>query len=273
MILLSNEEYFKTNLKRWDELVNVNANSKSYNLERFKEGETSLFPVELKELGDVEGKSMLHLQCHFGMDTLSWARLGAKVTGVDFSGEAISLARSLSIELKIPADFIQSNIYDIPNMISDKFDIVFTSYGVLCWLPDLVNWAEIIESCLKPGGTFYVIDSHPFGFLINENDKNVAIGYNYFTGGKAIRFDDDNTYVDTEDKIKNTVTYEFFHTMGDILNSLLNTGLEVEFIHEFPFGFFQFHPDMKKREDGYWEFESFEYSIPMIFSLKAHKKL
>ena len=267
------DKVFETNLKRWNELVKINANSKSYDLPSFKNGKTSLFPLEIEELGNVKGKSLLHLQCHFGMDTLSWARMGAEVTGVDFSEEAITLAKRLSEELKIPAEFIQSNIYHIPSILSKKYDIVFTSYGVLCWLPDLIKWAEIIDYCLKPGGTFYVIDSHPFGFLIDENSEDVKIGYNYFTHGEVFKFDDETTYVDTDLKIKNTITYEFFHTMGDILNSIIKIGLEIEFLHEFPFCFFQFHPDMKKREDGYWEFETFEYSIPVIFSLKAHKKI
>ena len=127
-----NEEYFNTNLKRWNELVKINAESKSYNLDGFKSGKSSLFPIERKEIGDVEGKTLLHLQCHFGMDTLSFARMGAKVTGVDFSDKAIAFARQLRDELEIPADFVKANIYDIPDILEDKFDIVFTSNGVIC---------------------------------------------------------------------------------------------------------------------------------------------
>jgi len=149
---------------------------------------------------------------------------------------------------------------------------VFTSYGVLCWLPDLSKWAEVINYCLKPGGTFYIIDSHPFGFLIDENYKeDFKIGYHYFTEGKPIRFDDDKTYADTNIKVQNKVTYEWFHTIAEIINSLLKVGLKIEFLHEFPFSFFQIHPDMKQRKDGYYEFKNLKYSIPMMFSLKAHK--
>ncbi|MHA2122091.1 MAG: class I SAM-dependent methyltransferase [Promethearchaeota archaeon] len=147
---MKQDKHMDVNLKRWNELVDINAKSKLYDLEGFKSGKTSLHSLELQELGEVKGKTLLHLQCHFGMDTLSWARLGAQVTGVDFSENAISLARELSSELDIPARFIQSNLYNIPVAIKEKFDIVYTSYGVLCWLPDLLKWAQVISSCLKP---------------------------------------------------------------------------------------------------------------------------
>ncbi|MFW9973572.1 MAG: class I SAM-dependent methyltransferase, partial [Candidatus Odinarchaeota archaeon] len=139
---MNNHKFFETNLKRWNELVELNAKSRLYDLEGFKSGNSSLLRIELEELGNVMGKSLLHLQCHFGMDTLSWARLGAYVTGVDFSDKAINLARDLSKELNIPARFIQANLYDIPNILHEQFDIVFTSYGTICWLPNLAKWAQ-----------------------------------------------------------------------------------------------------------------------------------
>ena len=207
------------------------------------------------------------------MDTLSWARKGASVVGVDFSNNAIKLASQLSFELDIPAKFIESNVYDAPKIIKDKFDIVYTSNGVIGWLPDLYKWAEIINYFLKPGGIFYIIENHPFGNLIDEKyEKAFQVGYNYFNEGKPIKFDDDLSYADTDVKIKNKITYDWFHTMSDVINSLIKVSLEIEFLHEFPFSFFQIHPDMKQREDKYWEFQTFTYSIPMIFSLKAHKK-
>jgi len=238
--LKNNEEYFKTNLRRWNELVEVNAKSKFYNLDGFKSGKSSLFPIELKEIGDVEGKTLLHLQCHFGMDTLSLARMGAKVTGIDFSDKAIALARQLSEELDVPANFINANIYDIPNLLEDKFDIVFTSNGVIGWLPDLFKWAEIIDYCLKPGGTFYIVENHPFGNLIDEKyEEAFQVGYDYFNEGKPYRFDEEMSYADPNYKVQNNTTI---------------------------------HPDMKQREDHYWEFQTFKYSVPMIFSIRAHKK-
>ena len=269
-----NEEYFKTNLRRWNELVEINAKSKFYNLDGFKSGKSSLFPIELKEIGDVEGKTLLHLQCHFGMDTLSFARMGAKVTGIDFSDKAITLARQLSKELDVPANFINANIYEIPDILDDKYDIVFTSNGVIGWLPDLFKWAEIINYCLKPGGIFYIVENHPYGNLIDEKyTEAFQVGYDYFNEGKPYHFDEnDGAYADPNIKLQNFETYDWFHPMEHVINSLLNVGLELEFFHEFPFSFFQIHPDMKQREDKYWEFHTFKHSVPMIFSIRAHKK-
>jgi SAM-dependent methyltransferase len=269
-----NGKYFKTNLRRWNELVEINAKSKFYDLDGFKSGKSSLFPIEREEIGNVDGKTLLHLQCHFGMDTLSFARLGAKVTGVDFSDKAIKLARQLSEELNIPAKFIKANIYDIPDILHDKFDIVFTSNGAIGWLPDLYKWAEIIDYCLKPGGTFYITENHPFGNLIDEKyDNAFQVGYDYFNDGKPYRFDeDDGAYVDPNIKLQNFETYDWFHPMGDVINSLLKVNFELEFLHEFPFSFFQIHPDMKQnKETKYWEFQTLKHSVPMIFSIKAHK--
>ena len=254
-------------------MVNINAKSKSYDLKGFKAGKTSLLSIEREELTDLNGKKLLHLQCHFGMDTLSWAREGAIVTGVDFSENAIDLARALSKELDIPATFIHTNIYYLPKVLEDKFDIVFTSYGVIYWLPDLFKWAKIIDHFIKPQGIFYIIENHPFGNLIDEKYKpEFRIGYNYFNEDIPYRFDDDESYADTDEKITNKTTYGWFHSMGDIINALLKVNFELLFLHEFPFSFFRIHPDMKRREDGYWEFQTFKHSIPMMFSLKAKKK-
>lgn len=268
-----NEEYFEANMKRWNERVEINAQSKFYDLEGFIKGKSSLLPIEVRELGDVKGKSLLHLQCHFGMDTLSWARKGVKVTGVDFAPEAIKLAKELSEELKIPAEFIETNIYDLPKKLDKKFDIVFTSYGVLCWLPDIKKWAEIIAHFLKPGGTFYIVESHPFGLIIDEEyPERFQTGYPYFNEGKAIRFEDETNLIDPEKKLENVVSFEWLHPLGSIVNSLITVGIEIEFIHEFPYGFFPLHSEMKRGEDGYYYFQNELFNVPMIFSLKGKKK-
>ncbi|MFX0001806.1 MAG: class I SAM-dependent methyltransferase [Candidatus Hermodarchaeota archaeon] len=270
---MNKEDYFETNLKRWNELVEINTKSKWYDLEGFISGENSLLPIELDELGDVKGKSLLHLQCHFGMDTLSWARLGAKVTGVDFSDKAISFAKELSKKLNIPANFIESNIYDIPRFLEEKFDIVFTSYGSICWLPDLIKWAQIINNCLKIGGIFYIIDGHPFGFTIDDKQEPFKVGFNYFSEGKPVYFDEGGAYADSSTDLKNQASYQWDHPMSEIINTIINANLVIEFLHEFPFAFFNIHPDMKQREDGYWEFINLEFSVPMMFSIKAYKKI
>jgi len=269
---LNIDKFYETNLKRWNELVDINIKSKMYDLEGFMSGQTSLLPIELEELGDVKGKSLLHLQCHFGLDTLSWARLGTKVTGVDFSDKAISLARELSYKLKIPANFIESNIYDIQSVLDEKFDIVFTSYGTICWLPDIVEWAQIISYYLKPEGIFYIIDGHPFGFIIDEKQEPFKVGFNYFSEGEPVYFDEGVAYADPLADLKNQASYQWDHPMSEIINALINANLEIEFLHEFPYTFFNIHPDMKQREDRYWEFTNLEFTVPMMFSIRAHKK-
>ncbi|RDE11490.1 MAG: SAM-dependent methyltransferase, partial [Candidatus Thorarchaeota archaeon] len=158
---------FEANQKLWDELARLHFDSKTYKTKEFLEGSIVLHPIELQELGEVKGKTLLHLQCQFGLDTLSWARKGATVTGVDFSGASIQLARRLSRQTRLKAKFIQSNIYDLPNALHEEFDIVFTSYGVLCWLPDLRKWAEIISRFLKSKGVFYIAEFHPLMWVFD----------------------------------------------------------------------------------------------------------
>lgn len=272
-INMMDDERFSVNMRRWNEVVSINARSKFYDLDGFREGATSLLPIEIAELGDVNGKSLLHLQCHFGMDTLSWARLGANVTGIDFAEKSIDLAMELSDELGIPARFIRSNIYDLSEVLEEEFNIVFTSYGVLCWLPDLKGWAETIHRHLTPGGTFYIVESHPFADILDDKDREgFHIKYPYFTGGESIYCTDEpGTYTDSDIEIVNKDHYYWQHTMQDVLNSLLDAGLEIDYLHEFPFGFFERHPSMKKGTDGLWRFENDAISFPLTFSIKAKR--
>ncbi|MCZ7544594.1 MAG: class I SAM-dependent methyltransferase [Anaerolineae bacterium] len=174
---MDERDYMESNRALWDEWTGIHAKSAFYDLEGFKAGRLSLDRVAREGLGDVTGKRLLHLQCHFGMDTLSWARLGAEVTGVDFSEKAIALARALSAELSIPARFVCANIYDLPAALDGAFDIVFTSGGVLYWLPDLVRWAEIVAHYLRPGGTFFLADSHPLRHGLRGGRRRSAAGH------------------------------------------------------------------------------------------------
>ena len=177
---MNNKNYYQNNQNAWNQKTAIHQKSDFYNLPAFKNGKSSLMKTELEELGDVKGKSILHLQCHFGMDSLSWARRGAQVTGVDFSTEAIALARSLNDELGLDARFIRSNIYDLPNVLEGEFDIVFTSYGVLCWLGDLPAWAALVSRYLKSGGTFYMVEFHPAAMMFEFESGKMGIEYSYF---------------------------------------------------------------------------------------------
>ena len=155
------DERLLTNRRNWNERTPVHAATEFYDVEGFKAGRMTLTDVERREVGDVDGKTLLHLQCHFGLDTMSWARLGAMATGVDFSDAAIDLARSLNDELELHTRFIHSDVYDLPDVLDEEFDIVFTSYGVLVWLPHLDRWASVIHRMLRPGGTFHIVMAVP----------------------------------------------------------------------------------------------------------------
>ena len=180
------DEFLKSNKELWNAWTRMHVKSKFYDVEGFKAGRSSLDKIEL-ELGEVRGKSLLHLQCHFGMTTLSWARVGARGTGADFSDEAIREANELAISTGLKANFVCSNIYDLPNALSGQFDFVFTSHGVLGWLPDLNAWGQVIAHFLKPGGTFYVVEAHPTAYIFDEeNPSDLLVRYSYFHTSSAL---------------------------------------------------------------------------------------
>jgi len=266
------EKYYDANRTMWDQFAKINVESKSYKTKEFLKGETALNSIELEELGDVKGKSLLHLQCHFGLDTLSWAREGAKVTGVDFSGEGISIARDLAKKTMIDARFILSNIYDLSDVLSEQFDIVFTSYGVLCWLHDLKRWAKIIARHLKPGGIFYIAELHPMLWLMDvDNPDDFKMVQSYFTRDAPYVYDVDGSYADSEKKIIPQVDYEWAHDMGEIVSSIAAAGLRIQFLHEFNKCPFQMFPFFKKRDDGYYYYDDPVVQVPLVFSIKAMK--
>jgi 2-polyprenyl-3-methyl-5-hydroxy-6-metoxy-1,4-benzoquinol methylase len=166
--------YFETNRNTWNQKVSVHAKSDFYAMEAFRAGATSLKPYELKAMGNVEGKSLLHLQCHFGQDTLSWSRMGAKCTGVDLSDEGIKLAKSLNEELQLDATFLRCNVLETSRFIKEQFDIVFTSYGVIGWLPDLKPWGRMIYERLRPGGVFYMVEFHPILWMFDYKSNHLV---------------------------------------------------------------------------------------------------
>ena len=179
------EASFASNQRLWDAWTKVHAEGQFYDVAGFRQGGLRVRPYEIAALGDVTGKSLLHLQCHFGLDTLSWARLGARVTGVDFSPAAIRLARELAADIGIPeARFVESNVYQLPVRLGDEFDIVYTSRGVLGWLPDIRGWARVVARFVKPGGRFYISEIHPV-LQVFENEgvspRELLIRYPYWS--------------------------------------------------------------------------------------------
>lgn len=268
------KKYFEANRKLWDEFAKLHFHSENneYNVKAFLEGKTTLKPYEIEEMGDVKDKTLLHLQCHFGLDTLSWAKRGAIVTGVDFSGEAIKFAKQIAKQVELEANFIQTNLYDLPAVLSEQFDIVYTSIGVLCWLNDLKKWAEIISQFLKPSGFFYIAESHPFSHVFdNEHETELTLKYDYFHNPEPMEFIADGSYARDDVKIKPHVEYEWSHSLSDILNSLISVGLKIEFLHEYPFSPMKSYPFAERGTNGYYRLKNQKAEVPLFFTLKATK--
>jgi SAM-dependent methyltransferase len=272
--MASVDEYIETNRAYWDEVTPLHVASDFYDVASFKAGRSRLHSIERTEVGDVVGKTLLHLQCHFGMDTLSWAREGAIVTGVDFSPVAIATARSLSSELAIEARFIESNIYDLPDVLSGSFDVVFASYGVVCWLPDFPAWARVAASFVKPGGCFYLIDAHPLLMALDDSPGTAPLTllYPYQSGGVPNQYPDvDGTYAEKDAKLQHRQTANFSHSLGEVVTSLVESGLQVEFLREWPFAASQALPRMTKSDDDYWRLPPSEPNVPFLYSVRARK--
>ena len=265
-----NRLQMQTNRNMWDELVKVNARSSFYDLEGFRRGENKLNDLELREVGEVAGKSLLHLQCHFGMDTLSWARLGALMTGVDYSEVGIALARQLAEEVHLLANFLCCNLYDLPANLEEQFDIVYTSYGVLCWLNDINRWAEIVASYVKPGGFFYIAEFHPFAMVFDDEANELRYRYPYFEKD-ALSFEVKGSYADREAELTATSDYEWQHTLAEIVSGLINAGLSIDFLHEHAFSVYEQLPFLQSDGKGTWRFPQGEQPIPLMFSLRASK--
>ncbi len=268
------EQYFQANQKMWDEFAkeHFQIESECYSVNSFLEGNTALKQFELEEMGNVKGKKLLHLQCHFGLDTLSWAREGAMVTGIDFSGEAIRLAKILASKANLTGNFIQTNLYDLPNVLSEKFDIVYASIGVLCWLNDLKKWAEIIAHFLKAGGFFYIAEEHSVSKMFdNEHPEELQLKYNYFHRPEPIEFTAEGSYASDASHMKSQKEYEWDHSLSDIINSLIQAGLKIEFFNEYPFTSYQRFAFSEKDTKGYYRLKHQKAEIPLLFTLKASK--
>ncbi|WP_347372988.1 class I SAM-dependent methyltransferase [Aequorivita sp. Q41] len=266
---MDTQEAFETNKNTWNKKVAVHASSEFYNLKDFKEGKSSLNKYELKALGTISGKKMLHLQCHFGQDTLSLSRMGAKCTGVDISDEAINLAKNLNTELKQDAQFVCCNVLDTSKHISEKFDIIFTSYGTIGWLPDLQPWAKMISERLKPGGFFYIVEFHPIAWMFDYTVSPPLMKYGYHQK-EAVYEEYEGTYANPDSKILSK-EYGWNHSLGEVITSLCEAGLYVEYLKEHDASPYDIFPGLEKNREGMFALKTKMY--PLIFEIKAIKKV
>ena len=269
------DDHLETNRRRWDELAPLHVQSAFYDVPAFEAGASSLRSIELAELGDVSGRSLLHLQCHIGLDTLSWARRGARVTGVDFSEASIAEARALAARCGLEAEFVCSAVESLPDVLKGRFDIVFTSYGMLCWLADLNRWAKTVAHFLKPGGVFYIAEAHPFADVFDDapgaDAERLRVAYPYFSDGRAVVCQGRGSYADREAAVVHDTSFQWSHTLAEILDAVLGAGLRLEFLHEFPVCFYAKVPGMTRGEDGWWRLPGVGLRLPLLFSLKATK--
>jgi 2-polyprenyl-3-methyl-5-hydroxy-6-metoxy-1,4-benzoquinol methylase len=217
------------------------------------------------------GLTLLHLQCHIGLDTLSWARLGATVTGIDFSPASIAAARDVASRAGLPAEFACSEVAHAPSACSGQFDLVYTGIGALCWLPDLEIWGRVIADLLSPGGTFYVRDAHPVLNALDQDrtDGALVLAGPYFPGS-PLRYENGTTYADAEVRLANAMTYEWQHSLSEIVQALLGAGLTLTSFAEHQSIPWQALPQLIRTQEG-WVMPEGRDRVPLTFSLTANK--
>jgi SAM-dependent methyltransferase len=273
------EKELADNRKLWDAWTAIHTEGAFYDVERFRSdpSDNRIAPWERDEVGEVEGKTLLHLQCHFGLDTLSWARLGARVTGVDFSQAAIAFARELAADVGLAdvSRFVVSNVYDAPGALpGEAFDVVYTSRGVLGWLPDIERWAEVVSSFVKPGGLFYIHESHPVWHTVAEeqstpNDLHLAFDY---WSGDVNSFPVEGTYADPSAHVDAEWEHEWNHSLGEIVSALARNGLRIEFLDEKRTLDWSM-PWLVEQPDGTFGFPPGQAgTIPLMYSLRARSQ-
>jgi 2-polyprenyl-3-methyl-5-hydroxy-6-metoxy-1,4-benzoquinol methylase len=261
-------DYININKKTWNNKTDVHIASEFYDMEGFLNGKSTLNSIELELLGDVKGKKILHLQCHFGQDSMTLSRMGAKVTGIDFSEKAIEKAKEFANQLHLDTQFICCDVYETLQHINEEFDIVFTSYGTIGWLPDIEKWANVVSNCLKPNGKFIMADFHPVVWMYDNDFKEVY--YSYFNIEPIIE-DESGTYADRYSEIE-AKTISWNHPTSEILNSLIDSGMEIKRFNEYDYSPYNCFNETEEFEPGKFRVKHFGNKIPMVYSILATKK-
>lgn len=261
-------DYISTNRKLWNAKTAYHLNSSFYDVEAFKKGISSLNDIELKLLPEsLKDKKVLHLQCHFGQDSISLARMGAKVTAVDFSDEAIKVARDLTASCEENVTFICCDLYDLTNKLDDSFDYVFTSYGTIPWLPDVNKWAKLIKHYLAENGQLIFVEFHPMVWVFDDNF--LELKYDYFNTGEIIEVEE-GTYADKEAAIKaESITWN--HPLSEVFRVLLDNGMQIDHFDEYDYSPYPCFNNVVKRDERQFQIKGLEGKLPMVYSIVAHK--
>jgi SAM-dependent methyltransferase len=269
------EQALAHNLASWQQRTPVHLRSELYrpNIEALRSGGWHLDPPTDTEVGDVAGLRVLHLQCHIGLDTLSLARRGACVTGLDFSPAAIDAARAFAREFDIDARFLVADAQQADQALAgEQFDLVFASFGVFCWIPDLRRWIDSACRLIRPGGALYIADGHPFLDVFDDapdQPHGIDIAYSYFQKEPLV-FGPGPTYADDGTGQTMPQTVEYVHPIGEFVTAVAEAGLRIEYLHEFPRAFFQRCEVMVEGPPGIWDFPPpLKGKLPMVFSLRA----
>lgn len=262
------ENYQEINRQSWNAKTAIHLESEFYDNDNFIKGNTSLKDIELPLLGDLNGKSVLHLQCHFGQDTISLSRLGANATGMDLSDKAIEAAEKLAIQTNSSARFLCCDLYDLPNHLDEQFDLVFTSYGTIGWLPDMDRWAAIVARYLKPGGRFVFAEFHPAVWMFDDDFTH--LGYRYFNSG-PIEETYTGTYANQSANIKQDYV-SWNHGLAEVIQSLLSQGLVLDSLQEFDYSPYNCMRHMEEIAPEKFRIRHLGDKLPMVYALTAHKK-
>lgn len=262
-------DLMRVNRAYWDERAPIHATSRLYDVPGFVAGADTLRPFEPDEVGDVAGKTLLHLMCHIGLDTLSWARRGATVTGLDFSQPALDVAASLAQQIGVEsARFVTSDIADATAALEGQtFDIVYTGIGVNQWIADIEQWARTVASLVRPGGFFYMAEMHPFIDIMDDEVRGLRRGY--LDHGPFVE-EEHGSYAGPAETQADTMI-KWTHHIGSVVNALAGAGLRIEFLHEYDFTDFPMFYGLERHDDGLWRFPPERWQIPLMFSLKATK--
>lgn len=264
--------YQELNRAWWDERVPIHAAGDFYDLDGFVAGRDTLQPFEPEIVGEVAGLDLVHLQCHMGMDTLSWARRGARVTGLDFSAPAIAVAQDLAERIGVSARFVVADVYDAVDALGGTYDIAYQSLGSLNWHPDLARWAAVLAALVRPGGRYVLLETHPLAWVLDDDGARVAYGYFHDPDGERIA-DDGGTYADLTAPTEHNVTIEFSHPLSDVVMALLGAGFALEHLAEHDTTVHQLWPWLE-HEPGpppTWRAPEGRPSLPMMFSLVARR--